>query len=168
MRWNTKRSFIQADSCERLITEFESATTMSATAQDMLLSAVSHHGSYKEKQLARSGDLGACSAGIIKRLRKRLRLYYIFIAAFPIGFIVTPVVKWALSAHQQMEWSVSVFNALLPMTLMPNLITQHVSLARFETVFALWLNSDGSEEPLSEMKTELAECVGAASWSCDE
>jgi hypothetical protein len=136
---------------------------MSTTAEEMLLSAISHHGTYKEKQLARSGDLGACSAGIIKRLRKRLRLYYIFIAAFPVGFLVTQVIKWAVSANQQMEWSISVFNALLPMTLIPSLITQNVSLARFETVFTLWLHSDGAEEPLCEKNTESAECVGAAS-----
>ncbi len=141
---------------------------MSTTAEEMLLSGVSHHGTYKEKQLARSGALGACSAGIIKRLRKRLRLYYIFIAAFPVGFLVTQVFKWAVSANQQMEWSVSVFNALLPMTLIPSLITRHVSLARFETVFTLWLHSDGAEEPQSEKNAESAECVGAASWSFHE
>lgn len=143
---------------------------MSTTAQNLLLAAISHHGSYKEKQLARSGDLRACAAGVTKRLRKRVRLYYFFMAAFPIGYLITQIVKWALSLNQQMEWSPLVFNALLPMTLIPSIMTQHVLLARFETVFALWLHTDGdvTEEPPSNKSKEFAAFVGSTSWSFDE
>ena len=65
---------------------------MSTTAKHMLLSAISQHGNYQEKQLAKSGELGACAADIIKRLRRNVSLYHWLIVAFPACLVIRQIV----------------------------------------------------------------------------
>ena len=136
---------------------------MSTTAKNMLLSAISQHGNYKEKQLAKSGELGACAAGIIKRLRKTVRLYHCLIIAFPLWLVIRQVVAWVFSPDQPMPWSIFAWNGLIPLTLIPSLIIKHVSLSKFETIVAMWLytNSDETDQPPSHADTELAKLVAS-------
>ena len=136
---------------------------MSTPAKHMLLSAISQHANYKEKQLVKSGELGACAARIIKRLRNTVRLYHCLFVAFPVGLVITQVVAWVFSPDQPTMWSFLVWNGLLPMTQIPNLIIQHVSLSRFETIVAMWLytNTDETDQPSSHVDAELAKLVAS-------
>ena len=136
---------------------------MSTTAKHMLLSAISQHGNYQEKQLAKSGEVGACAASIIKRLRRNVRLYHCFIVAFPACLVIRQVVAWVFSPDQPTSWSFLAWNGLIPLTLLPSLITQHVSLSKFETIVAMWLytNSDETDQAPSHADTELAKLVAS-------
>ncbi len=136
---------------------------MSTPAKHMLLSAISQHANYKEKQLVKSGELGACVASIIKRLRNNLRLYHCLFVAFPVGLVITQVVAWMFSPDQPTMWTTIVWYGLILMTQIPNLIVQHVSLSRFETIVAMWLytNSDETDQPPSHTDTELAKLVAS-------
>ena len=129
----------------------------------MLLSAISQHANYKEKQLVKSGELGACAASIINRLRNTLRLYQCLFVAFPLGLVITRVVAWMFSPDQPTMWSSFVWYGLIPMTQIPNLIMQHISLSRFQTIVAMWLdtNSDETDQPPSHTDTELAKLVAS-------
>jgi hypothetical protein len=136
---------------------------MSTTAKHMLLSAISQHGNYQEKQLAKSGEVGACAASIIKRLRRNVRLYHCLIVAFPACLVIRQVVAWVFSPDQPTSWSFLAWNGLIPLTLLPSLITQHVSLSKFETIVAMWLytNSDETDHRPSHTDTELAKLVAS-------
>lgn len=136
---------------------------MSTTAKHMLLSAISQHADYKEKQLAKSGELGACAASIIRRLRKTVRLYHFLIVAFPVGLVIRQVVAWIFSPDQPTSWSFLAWNGLIPLTLIPSLIVQHVALSKFETIVAMWLytNTDETDQPASPANTELAKLVAS-------
>ena len=136
---------------------------MSTPAKHMLLSAISQHANYKEKQLAASGELAACAAGIIRRLRNNVRLYHCFFALFPAGVIISQVAAWVFSSDKPTPWSSIVCAGLILMLQIPNLIRQHVLLSRFETIVAMWLytNSDQADQPLSENNTELSKLVAS-------
>lgn len=136
---------------------------MSTPAEHMLRSAISQHAKYREKQLAAAGELRACAAGIIKRLRNNLRRYHCFFALLPLGVVISQAVAWVFSTHQP-AWSSIVCFGLILMMQIPNLIRQHVLLSRFETIVAMWLytNSDEAHQPLSETDTELTKLVPSA------
>jgi len=129
----------------------------------MLLSTIAQHANYNEKQLVKSGDLGACTASIIKRLRNTVRLYNCLIVALPLGLLVTQVVAWIFSPDQPTMWSFLVWNGLIPMTQIPNLIIQHVALSKFETIVAMWLytNTDETDQPASHSDNELAKLLAS-------
>ena len=134
---------------------------MTTPAKHMLLSTISQHANYKEKQLVRSGELAACAAGIIKRLRNNVRLYHCFFGSFPVGIVISQVVAWVSPSEQPTPWSSIVCFGLILMLQIPNLIRQHVLLSRFETIVAMWLytDSDEADQPLSETDTELTKLV---------
>lgn len=134
---------------------------MTTPAKHMLLSTISQHANYKEKQLVRSGELAACAAGIIKRLRNNVRLYHCFFGLFPVGIVISQVVAWVSPSEQPTPWSSIVCFGLILMLQIPNLIRQHVLLSRFETIVAMWLytDSDEADQPLSETDTELTKLV---------
>ena len=136
---------------------------MTTPAKHMLLSAISQHGNYKEKQLAASGELAACAARIIRRLRNSVRLYHCLFALFPAGVVISQVVAWVFSTDQQTRWSSNVCFGLILMLQIPNLIRQHVLLSTFETIVAMWLytNSDDTDQPLREAETELSKMVAS-------
>ena len=139
----------------------EGDPTVTTIAKRMLLTAISQHANYSEKQLAKSGELGACAAIIIRRLRRNVRLYNCLIVTFPLLLVIRQVAAWVFSPDQLTPWSFLAWNGLIPLTLTPSLITQHVSLSRFETIVAMWLytNSDETDQPSN---TELAELVASA------
>ena len=117
---------------------------MTTPAKQMILAAISQHANYKEKQLVKSGELGACAARIIKRLRKTVRLSYcVFIAFLAIPTIVQ-VVAWVFSSEQPTMWPF-VQGGLLAMTQLPNIIINHVWLSKFETIVAMWLYTSTDE-----------------------
>ena len=134
---------------------------MSTPAKHMLLSAISQHANYKEKQLVRSGELAACAAGIIKRLRNNVRLYHCFFGLFPVGVVISQVLAWVSPSDKPTPWSSVVCCGLILMLQIPNLIRQHVLLSRFETIVAMWLYTDSDEayQPSSETDTELTKLV---------
>ncbi len=134
---------------------------MSTPAMHMLLSAISQHANYKEKQLVKSGELAACATGIIRRLRKNVRLYHCLFATFPVGVVISLVAAWVLSSDQPARWTSLACYGLILMMQIPNLIQQHVLLSRFETIVAMWLytNTDETDQPLGHTDTELAKLV---------
>ena len=136
---------------------------MSTPAKHMLLSAISQHANYKEKQLVRSGELAACAAGIIKRLRNNVRLYHCFFGLFPVGIVISQVVGWVFPSDTPTPWSSIVCCGLILMLQIPNLVRQHVLLSRFETIVAMWLytDSDEADQPLRESNTELTKLVAS-------
>jgi hypothetical protein len=73
------------------------------------------------------------------------------------------VVAWVFSPDQPTSWSFLAWNGLIPLTLLPGLITQHVSLSKFETIVAMWLytNSDETDQGPSHADTELAKLVAS-------
>ena len=136
---------------------------MSTSTKYMLLSAISQHANYKEKQLVKSGELGACSAEIIRRLRNKVRLYHFFFGLFPAGIVISQVGAWVFSSDRPMPWSSIVCFGLILMMQIPNLIRQHILLSRFETIVAMWLytDSDEADQPLNETDTELSKLVAS-------
>ena len=134
---------------------------MTTPAKHMLLSTISQHANYKEKQLVRSGELAACATGIIRRLRNNVRLYHCFFGLFPVGIVISQVVAWVSPSEQPTPWSSIVCFGLILMLQIPNLIRQHVLLSRFETIVAMWLytDSDEADQPLSETDSELTKLV---------
>lgn len=136
---------------------------MTTPAKHMLLSAISQHANYKEKQLVRSGELAACATGIIKRLRNSVRLYHCLFVLYPVGIVISQVAAWVFSSDRPTPWSSIVCFGLILMMQIPNLIRQHVLLSRFETIVAMWLytDSDESDQPLSETDTALSKLVAS-------
>ena len=92
-----------------------------------------------------------------------LSLYHWLIVAFPACLVIRQIVAWGFLPDQPTSWSFLAWNGLIPLTLIPSLITQHVSLSKFETIVAMWLytNSDETDQPPSHTDTELAKLVAS-------
>lgn len=136
---------------------------MNTPAKHMLLTMISQHANYQEKQLVKSDELGKCAASIIKRLRRALRLYrYLFIA-----FLIFPgmiqMVTWVLSPDRPTMWFSFVQGGLCAMSQLPGMVMQHVSLARFETIVAMWLyaQTDETDDARVHSDMELAELIAS-------
>lgn len=74
--------------------------TMSNAVDHMLLSALSQHAGYAEKQLIKARDLGACAARVIKGRRKLLRLYHGLFLSFLLMPVIVQSAAWLFSPEQ--------------------------------------------------------------------
>lgn len=163
MRHTTADYFPHCDVHTYAVSDCERASTMSTPAKHMLLSAISQHALYKEKQLVKSGELGACAVSIIKRLRKTVRRYHCLLIAFLVCPVIMQVLAWIFLPDRPTMWPSFLAGALCGMTQIPPLIQLHVSLCKFETVVAMWLytNADEAEQTLSHSDMELSKLVAS-------
>ncbi|MEZ6130116.1 MAG: hypothetical protein R3C59_15635 [Planctomycetaceae bacterium] len=113
---------------------------MSTPVDRMLYSTLSQHaGGYAEKQLIKAGDLGTCAARVIKSRRKLLRLYHALFLSFLLIPVIVQFAAWMLSPDRPTMWHSFLTGGMLAMTQLPVIFSQHVSLARLETVVSIWL-----------------------------
>lgn len=131
----------------------------------MLLSTLSQHAGYAEKQLIKTGDLRACASRVIKSRRKLLRLYHgLFLASlsFP---VILQFAAWRLSPDRPTMWPSFVTGCLIAMTQLPMLFLLHSSLAKVETIVSLWLlgNTDDTDPGTDNTGIQLAELIASNS-----
>jgi len=155
--------FPQRDVPADAVFDCEGVLIMTTPAKHMLLTAISERANYKEKQLIKSGELGACAASIIKRLRKTVRLYHCLFIAFLAIPVIVQVVAWVFSPERPTMWPSFVYGGLLAMTQLPNIIIHHVLLSKLETIVAMWLYTytDETDQPPSYSDAQLAELVAS-------
>lgn len=138
---------------------------MSQAVDHMLLSTLSQHANYAEKQLIKAGDLGACATRVIQSRRKLLRFYnWLFLA-----ILLTPVMlglaQMIFDPDTPVMWQPFQMSCLIAVMQLPTIISLQASLAKLETIVSLWLlsNTDDADQKADHADHQLVELIASNS-----
>ena len=134
---------------------------MRSPVEQMLFSLLSQQANYAEKQLLKSGELGTCAAGLIKRRRRALRICYSLFFAFLVIPVAIQFAAWIFSPERVTDWRSFSQSGLLAMTQLPAIVLQQASLSKLETIVTLWLLSgdDTRSHSVGNADLELSELL---------
>ena len=113
---------------------------------NLMRSTLFAHANYSEKQLLKAGETEKCAEQLIRRRRKSVRNFSgLFSVILVLPILAQAVATFFMSSVQGPLLLIGPF-CLLALLQVPTLIELKMTLARLETLVAVWLMADRSDD----------------------